>query len=192
MILGTGQPSNLRRSDRRGFSLIEMVLVLALLVVAVSMVSPKLGGFIRARALEAEARRILALTHAARSRAISEGMTMILWLDTSNGRYGVERETPGKNGDANSLEFSTDPGIQVSFTTVNRLIGQTPNSPKKVKLPGVKPQNQRNMPAIRMLPDGSVDEDSPEAIQLVDEVGGSLWIVEGSDRRHYEVRTSTP
>ena len=72
-----------------------MILVMALLVVAVSMVSPRLAGFIRGRPLESEARRVLALTHAARSRAISESLPILLWLDAGSGRYGIERETKG-------------------------------------------------------------------------------------------------
>lgn len=190
MILGTGPQSNRAPRRRAGFTLIEMILVMALLVVAVSMVSPRLAGFIRARTLESETRRLLSLSNAARARAISEGAPVILWLEASTGRYGMELETPGKNGDPHSIEFTADADLQIAFTTATSLVGQTATSPRPVTLPGVRPVTQRNVPSIRMLPDGSVDESSPEAIRISDALGGSLWLVEGSDRRHYETRTS--
>ena len=190
MILGTGPQSNRALRRRAGFTLIEMILVMALLVVAVSMVSPRLAGFIRARTLESETRRLLSLSNAARARAISEGSPVILWLDASTGRYGMELETPGKNGDPNSIEFTADADLQVAFATATSLVGQTATSPRPVTLPATRPMTQRNLPSIRMLPDGSVDESSPEAIRISDTLGGTLWLVEGSDRRHYETRTN--
>jgi len=197
MTLATGRPNKDRgstRSRRHGFTLIEMILVMALLVVAVSMVSPRLSGFIRGRALESEARRVLALTHAARSRAISESMPVLLWLDATVGRYGVERETRGQNGDPLSQEFTVDDNLRVAFDQAQRLIGQTLTSTRTTGLlPGVatspKSTTARTEPSIRFLPDGTLDEDSPNAIRIEDSDGSVLWLVEGSDRRHYEIRT---
>jgi Tfp pilus assembly protein FimT len=171
-----------------------MILVMALLVVAVSMVSPRLSGFIRGRALESEARRVLALTHAARSRAISESMPVLLWLDASTGHYGVERETRGENGDSLAQEFTVDENLRMAFDQAQRLIGQTLNGTRTVGvLPGVsssqRPTSARTEPSIRFLPDGTIDEDSPNALRIEDTDGSVLWLVEGSDRRHYEIRT---
>jgi len=197
MTLATGRPNNVPgriASRRRAFSLIEMILVMALLVVAVSMVSPRLSGFIRGRALESEARRVLALTHAARSRAISESMPVLLWLDATVGRYGVERETRGQNGDPLSQEFTVDDNLRMAFDQAQRLIGQTLTSTRTTGLlPGVstspKSTTARTEPSILFLPDGTLDEDSPNAIRIEDSDGSVLWLVEGSDRRHYEIRT---
>ena len=197
MTLATGRPNKDRgptRSRRHGFTLIEMILVMALLVVAVSMVSPRLSGFIRGRALESEARRVLALTHAARSRAISESMPVLLWLDATVGRYGVERETRGQNGDPLSQEFTVDDNLRIAFDQAQRLIGKTLTSTRTTGLlPGVstsqKSTTARTEPSIRFLPDGTLDEDSPNAIRIEDSDGSVLWLVEGSDRRHYEIRT---
>jgi len=197
MTLATGRRNKDRgptRSRRHGFTLIEMILVMALLVVAVSMVSPRLSGFIRGRALESEARRVLALTHAARSRAISESMPVLLWLDATVGRYGVERETPGQKGDPLAQEFTVDDHLRITFDQAQRLIGQTLTSTRTTGLlPGIsssqRPTTARTEPSIRLLPDGTIDEDSPNAIRIEDSDGSVLWLVEGSDRRHYEIRT---
>ena len=197
MTLATGRRNKSHRpkgSRQQGFTLIEMILVMALLVVAVSMVSPRLSGFIRGRALESEARRVLALTHAARSRAISESMPVLLWLDATVGRYGVERETRGQNGDPLSQEFTVDDHLRITFDQAQRLIGQTLTSTRTTGLlPGIsssqRPTTARTEPSIRLLPDGTIDEDSPNAIRIEDSDGSVLWLVEGSDRRHYEIRT---
>ncbi|MEY4325337.1 MAG: hypothetical protein RIS24_1508 [Verrucomicrobiota bacterium] len=197
MTLATGRPNKQCRrwgAQSHGFTLIEMILVMALLVVAVSMVSPRLSGFIRGRALESEARRVLALTHAARSRAISESMPVLLWLDASTGHYGVERETRGENGDSLAQEFTVDENLRMAFDQAQRLIGQTLNGTRTVGvLPGVsrsqRPTSARTEPSIRFLPDGTIDEDSPNALRIEDTDGSVLWLVEGSDRRHYEIRT---
>ena len=197
MILATGRPNKQCRrwgAQPQGFTLIEMILVMALLVVAVSMVSPRLSGFIRGRALESEARRVLALTHAARSRAISESMPVLLWLDASTGHYGVERETRGENGDPLAQEFTVDENLRMAFDQAQRLIGQTLGGTRTVGgLPGVsssqRPTTARTEPSIRFLPDGTIDDESPNALRIEDTDGSVLWLVEGSDRRHYEIRT---
>jgi hypothetical protein len=44
------------------------------------------------------------------------------------------------------------------------------------------------LPGIRMMPDGSVDESSPQSIRITNADGTTLWLVQGSDRRHYELR----
>ncbi len=73
----------------RRFTLIELILVLALLVVITSIAAPAMSRFIRGRALDSEARRLAALMHAAQSRAVSEGAPMMLWVDEKTGGYGA-------------------------------------------------------------------------------------------------------
>ena len=79
--------------QNRAFTLIELILVLALLVIITSLAAPAMANFIRGRALDSEARRLVALMHAGQSRAVSEGMPMVLWVDEKQGAYGLEAET---------------------------------------------------------------------------------------------------
>jgi len=172
---------------------------MALLVVAVSMVSPRLSDFLRGRAIESEARRLLAVTHAARSRAITEGRPVLLWLESGTGTYGLERADAGRSGDPQAQEFTPDDNVRVSFDRSQRLIGQTPNGvPAPMVLPGPSGLRRsaagmattRQGPSIRWAPDGTIDEDSPNAIRVEDAAGAVLWLVEASDRRRYEIRTA--
>jgi Tfp pilus assembly protein FimT len=145
---------------------------MVLLVVAVSLVAPSLSGFMRGRALDSEARRLLAIAHAGQARAVSEGMPIVLWIDEKNNGYGLEEETPGKSGDTHAEKFPADDNVQVSVMNLNGG-GTTFN----------------NLPAIRFLADGTVDENSPQAVQLKDSTG-ELWLLESADRRGYEISDS--
>src|SRR5262245_32345834 len=82
-----------RRRHRRAFTLIELILVMALLMIVAAVSFPSLRNFFQGRSLDSEARRFLSLTRYAQSRAISEGIPMVLWLDAREGTYGLQAET---------------------------------------------------------------------------------------------------
>jgi type II secretion system protein H len=155
-----------------GFTLIELILVLALLVIAVSLVSPALSGFVRGRALDSEARRLLALVHAGQARAVSEGMPMVLWVDEKQNAYGLEAETTGKNGDTKAENLTLDENVQVAVLN----LGETATMTFK------------NLPAVRFLADGTVDENSPQTLRLLSSTGQARWLIEARDRSGYEIR----
>jgi len=85
-------------TGKRAFTLIELILVLALLVIITSIAAPSMANFVRGRALDSEARRMIALMHAAQSRAVSEGLPMVLWVDEKQNAYGMQAETTGQTG----------------------------------------------------------------------------------------------
>jgi type II secretion system protein H len=154
------------------FTLIELILVLALLVIITSLAAPAMANFIRGRALDSEARRLNALMHAGQSRAVSEGMPMVLSVDEKQGAYSLQAETTGKNGDPKTENLSVDSTLQIAVLNV-----------------GVStPPTFNGLPAIRFLADGSVDENSPQTLQLTDSAGISRWLVEKRNRTGYEIR----
>ncbi len=153
------------------FTLIELILVLALLVIITSLAAPAMANFIRGRALDSEARRLNALMHAAQSRAVSEGMTMVLWVDEKQGGYGLQAETTGKSGDPKLENLSVDSTLQI--VVLNAGLGT--------------PTTFNGLPAIRFLADGMVDENSPPTLQLTDSAGFSRWLVETRSRTGYEI-----
>ena len=169
MTLATGK-NNPRCS--RAFTLIELILVLALLVIITSIAAPAMSNFIRGRAMDSEARRLIALMHAAQSRAGSEGMPMVLWVDEKQGAYGLQAETTGRSGDPKAEDLSVDSTLQIAILNA----GMT------------APTTFNNLPAIRFLPDGTVDENSPQMLQLTDSAGISRWLVETANHTGYEVR----
>jgi type II secretion system protein H len=157
---------------KRAFTLIELILVLALLVIITSIAAPAMANFIRGRAMDSEARRMIALMHAAQSRAVSEGLPMVLWVDEKQNAYGMQAETSGQNGDAKAENLSVDSTLQIAVLNA----GMT------------TPTTFNNLPAIRFLADGTVDENSPQTLQLTDSAGFSRWLVETRNHTGYEIR----
>ena len=158
-------------SRRRAFTLVELILVLSLLVIITSMVVPPMSRFIRGRALDSETQRLFSLMHAAQGRAVSEGMPVMLWLDEKGGAYGMEAETSGKDGDGRSETLTLDSTLQLSVLN-----------------PGTGNQTTfKNLPAIKFLPDGTIDESSPQSLELQDADGFGRWLVEVKARTGYEI-----
>jgi prepilin-type N-terminal cleavage/methylation domain-containing protein len=73
----------------RGFTLIEILAVVAILALVAAFVVPNLGG-LRRRALRAEARQIAAQLELARQRAIVTGIPHRLWLELDEAEYRLE------------------------------------------------------------------------------------------------------
>lgn len=170
MILETGKHNKPRRC---AFTLVELILVLALIAVAVSIVAPRMSNFVRGRALDSEARRMMALMHAGQARAVSEGMPMVLWFDEKQNDCGLEEETPLKGGDLKAEDVSISDGVQIA--PVNASTGAMTMF--------------KHLPAIRFLPDGSVDENSPQTVQLT-EGSDELSLTELQNHTGYEVSDS--
>lgn len=157
--------------NRAGFTLIELILVLALLVIITSIAVPSMARFIRGRALGAEAQRMVALMHATQSRAVSEGMPMVLWVDEKGGAYGAEAETSGEKGDARAEELKVDSTLKLAV--LDNGTGTTTTF--------------KNLPAIRFLPDGTMDENSVRGLRLVDADGFARELTLNQTRTAYEV-----
>jgi prepilin-type N-terminal cleavage/methylation domain-containing protein len=179
-----------------GFTLIELILVMAILTIMVSITAPTLGHFFSGRALDSEARRLLSLTRSAQSRAASEGMPMDLWISPGQRTYGLELEATSKNGgddvDSKGRKFDLDRDVKIEVSdlkatkAVSTRTVMTPPSTTSV-IPVVL--KHANLPTIRFLPDGFVGETSPQSLQLTDREGASLWLTLSRTRSSYEIRS---
>jgi type II secretion system protein H len=96
----------LRRSKSSGFTLVELILVLAILALVAAAVAPSLRGFGVGRSNSDTATRILALAKYARSEAVNDGRTyrlnfdvneLAFWLTVQNG--GAFQPAVGDFGD---------------------------------------------------------------------------------------------
>ena len=182
---------NVRRQHfgaaRSAFTLVELIIVMTLLVVVVSVAAPSLAGFFRGRAVEAEARRMLSLTRLGQSRAASEGVPMVLWVDTTEKKYGLEEDSSFTDNDTRAVEYGIDGNVTVeigatdttrSAFTANTLFGSLQSSSKHASLP-----------QIRFQPDGTIDDVSRETFRLMDRDSGSLWLTISSNRMNYEIQS---
>jgi Tfp pilus assembly protein FimT len=133
-----------------------------------------MANFIRGRAMDSEARRLMALMHAGQSRAVSDGMPMVIWVDEKQGAYGLQAETTGQAGDPKAENLSVDSTLQIAVPTTGLSA----------------PTMFNNLPAVRFLADGTVDESSPQKLQLTDSAGFKRWLVETRNRTGYEISDS--
>lgn len=165
------------------FTLIELVLVLALLLIVLSVAFPSLQGFFRGRNLDSEAKRFLALTRYGQSRAVSEGLPMELWIDPKQGTYGLRTQTGYTEPDTNARLYSLDQGLKLEVVPA-------PNRP--LLQSNLWTQGARTIgstPPIRFLPDGFISETSPAQIVLRQDMDDEIRITESTNHLQYEIQS---
>lgn len=91
--------------QRRGFTLIELVVVMALMTVIMAIAAPRLSDFMSGRTVNEEVRRLIALTHMARSEAIARNERMALWIKPETGEYGLRSEDDQSGEGFNPREY---------------------------------------------------------------------------------------
>jgi prepilin-type N-terminal cleavage/methylation domain-containing protein len=174
----------------QGFTLVELILVMALLVIGVSFISPQLGGFFRGRTMQSEARQILSLSRVAQSRAVSGGVPVILWFDKDKepNQYGMQEE-PGYHD--NDKDQGKDPKAETLELNQNLKI-EIPEDGSGASQPGSESSDPHmNLPHITFLPDGTIADGSPRTINLVDVNGPKLAVKQTRDRSQYEISEKT-
>lgn len=174
-----GKRGALRR-DARGFTLIELIIVMLLLAIAASMVAPRMSSFFRGRALNHEARRMLSLTHYAQSRAVAEGVPVLLWFDARTSTYGVEIQGGHATEDDRVREFEAEPSLAFSVSSTMA----TPESEQGDERFGL-PEGRA---VIRFNPDGFFDEVSVPSIVIRQGDEAALELVQKENRLGYELR----
>lgn len=208
------------RPDRPtpGFTLIEIILVLAILAAVLAVSAPSLGRFFRGRNLDSEAYRLMALTRHAQDRAVTEGIPMILWLDLDARRYGLLADPVWSIAPAGSRAGRLET-LALGTPAVNRTVLQ--DDPKavdfqladdlefEVELDNVRTNTMglldiqetkvASRPMLRFQPDGYLPSEGPRWIllrhrQTQNQQADSsrLWIAPGPSRVAYEIWTNQP
>jgi type II secretion system protein H len=173
--------------NKRAFTLIELILVMAILVIVVGITFPTLRGFFQSRTLESEARRFLAVTRHGQSRAVSEGIPMTLWIDAKKGTYGLEAQTGYLDRDDRALEYEVDEKLEIEVeSSVNRFAMTREQQERRRNI--LRSSNVE----IRFWPDGAVDVASPETVVIKRGEDDALWITQSEDRLRYEVESAEP
>lgn len=164
---------------------------MALLVIAFGVTFPTLRGFFRGRVLDNEARRMLALTRYGQSRAISEGIPMVLWIDPRQGWYGLQASSGFTDRDPRALEFQLDNDLSIEVSTpLPSRYGS--RATETAKAAGTSTRSIAGLPTIRLLPEGYISDGSPEYVELREENQGTLWLVQTTNHVAYELRDEAP
>ena len=170
-------PIGTRRSNcraRAGFTLIELVLVMAILIVVLSISGASLTSFFKGRSLEAEGKRFLALTRYAQNRAVSEGLPVTVWINEKEKKYGIET-APGfleVDEDAEEFTLGRDLEIEVGWSV------------------SAGPRRSASEAVLIFSPDGFFNETNPEQIVIKEAKGERVLIVPSRNRLYYEISTN--
>jgi type II secretion system protein H len=177
------------RLSRRGvaakaaFTLIELILVMSMLVVVLSIAAPSLARFFRGRTLDSEAKRFLALTRYGQSRAVSEGVPVLLWIDAREGAYGLQADSSYTENDTKALEYTLNKDLQVE-------VEQSRLATKQAALWKGNGRLNANLAKIRFTPDGFLSQTSPDFVVFRQGQDGEIWIGVSRNRLNYEIQTN--
>lgn len=188
MILRTGNRNQTTSANPlRAFTLIELILVMAMLLTVIAVAAPSLSKFFRGRTLDSEARRFLSLTRYGQSRAVSEGVPVLLWIDAKEGTYGLQREGSYTERDSKEVEFALEKDL--SFEVAK---AQTPTT--RLGSVGQLKQFGASVQTIRFQPDGFISETSPAGVWIREREGAEekdeLLIAQSRNRLNYEIQTN--
>ena len=143
-------------SDRfRGFTLLELIVVLVILSTVLAMAGPSLRGFFGSRQLQDTAAQILALTQFARSQAISEGIIYRLNFNTTQRIYWL---TSWRKG---------------SFQDIKTGFGRTYTLPKDMILELDKLEEDGQDMYVEFKPEGTA---TAGTIRLIERSGRTLEV----------------
>jgi len=148
------------------FTLLELVLVMAIITVIVMMAVPTLRGFGRGRAVSDTATQIIALTEYARTQAIATGQSYRLNLDAAGRRYFLTAD----QGDGTFAELGEESGRPFTL-------------PETVNLQWDAPQ-QSDGQYVTFLPTGRVE---PSTLILSDTENNVVQVASQSASEAYRV-----
>ncbi len=146
----------------RGFSLVELVIVLVVLGVSIALVTPSLSRFAQRVELKAAAKNVSGILRYFRSESIQKGRVYQVLFD-SNLREVRVQEMEERGGEGKKEE---EKGLKKTYTL-----------PAGVQMKDFKisdPEFSSDLPAIEFYPNGSSN-------------GGSM-ILDGRDQKGYRIK----
>jgi Tfp pilus assembly protein FimT len=138
------------------------------MAVVAGIAAPTLSKSLRARHLDQEGLRLLAMTELGRSTAISQGVPIIFWVDAGAGRYGIQPKEGFDADPSATREYKL--GDDVSFNAITGAKGASPNETQ-----------------IEFAPDGMPEVNAIESMKIADRFGSTLSVVRTDDGWGYEI-----
>ncbi len=154
-----------------GFSLVELVIVMALLAICAALTVPSLARSVRARYLKDEAARFLAATEYGRNEAVSQGVPMIVWIDPTTHRFGVEPKAGYDSAAGRDRDFAVHADLRF-----------------EIDQPAARGSQ---VDAVEFAADGAPTLTSIERVRLVDRSNEGITIVKSADGWAYEIQRET-
>jgi type II secretion system protein H len=180
------------------FTLVELVLVMALLCVIYALAMPSLSRSFHQRNLDQEAMRVLALTEYARDEAESQGVPMEVWIDTQAGRFGAKALDGYEDSGARSKEFTLVSGLHFEASEESSFGSAKPAAPGSTQTAAAQPvapkdsaapksEDADEAEAVEFAPDGTLDPSSVQAVRIADDSQSSVEIAQNNGGSGYEI-----
>ena len=156
MILGVRN-----RGGKRGFTLIELMVVIVLISILTAMIIPEMRGTFQDALLRSTARKLVDILTLANSRAITTGTLHVVQLDLRGGRYRIAKGARGAEeiGNAAAQEVSGGQGDIDSRISVR--VRKVADGPDEESEPVSESQKGSEKPVpdgdISFYPDGTAD-----------------------------------
>jgi general secretion pathway protein H len=153
------------------FTLVELILVMALLATILALSAPSLSRSMRQRHLQDEAARFLALTEYARNEAVSQGVPMVVWIEPETHRFGLSAKTGYVGDSMRARSYLLDPEMRIEVANGALRRGLIED--------------------IEFTPDGTLTPTSTESVRLIDRFDSTMTIARTDDGWGYEILEET-
>jgi prepilin-type N-terminal cleavage/methylation domain-containing protein len=170
---------------RGGFTLVELILVMVVMVTILAFIAPILGRTFKQRGLDQEAVRMLALTEYGRDEAVSQGVPTQVWIDPIKGNFGVEAmpdyQDDKGNSDATATQGSSQGQVREKQFSLPADVHFELSSSTHTTAEGYEQ-------VIQFDPDGTPTTGTGIAsIRIVDKDNGSSELTLATDGWSYEI-----
>ena len=126
---------------------------------------------------------MLSLAHLAQSRAVAEGVPVLLWIDSRNSTYGIEVQGGHSGAHDRTSTYTAEPSLTLE-TAAATDVAMSEADDEHLGLTS-------DLPAIRFNPDGFFDEVSVSKITIRQGTDGALELVPTANRLGYEIRPAS-
>jgi prepilin-type N-terminal cleavage/methylation domain-containing protein len=159
-----------RRNEHKepAFTLVELIIVMAVLTTLMAIVAPTLSRSFRQRNLDEEALRLLALTEYGRDEAVSQGVPAVVWIDPDKGSFGVETAAGYAASQIHEKTYALDPDLHFDVQRTN-----------------VLPDGRVQF--VEMMPDGAPDPSAAAYARIVDRNNNTAELQLATDGWSYMV-----
>src|SRR5262245_27677747 len=149
----------MNRRSHSGFTLIELMAVLAVIAIMTAVIIPEMRGTMSDARLRSSARTLINACQVASSRAIALNQPHQLQLETQTGEYRLKATGPANTAPQNTpdrpvsspVEGRIDPQVTVALDPAGGRETETPTSPSNDS-PGARPRD-----GIAFYPDGTAE-----------------------------------
>jgi len=174
-------PTGAVQSERTvAFTLIEFIVVMALIATLMALVAPRLSRSIQRRNLDQEAMRWIAATEYGRDQAVAQGVPMVVWLDAETSWFGVQPKAGYPALSNRVVEFQLPEEVRFDLAAATRGSGPAP--------------------VVEIAPDGYLETESIPVLGLRHRSGDRVivtlttngWGYELLTEQQYEIRERQP